>query len=140
MLELLTKLLLEMQGGESKKREDGENLSDSQSTNETTEDKTTNSSSQAALRLLDLVIKEKESRLRAKREKQRQEEAELRRLVLSCIRENGKIGWKDIAHMTDENTAEDIKRAIRALRRKGLIERVDGGGKGVSAVYDICSR
>ena len=137
LLGLLTNLLSEIQDGESDLIEPGNNLFDPQSTIDTSEDKSTNASSQAAQHLLNLVEKEKQSRMWTKRGKQRQVNAQLRKIVLRCIRENGKIGWKDISLKIDEYSAKDIKRAIRALRRKGLIERVDGGGMGVRAVFDI---
>lgn len=133
--ELLTKVLSEMHDVESVTKDQGETLSETVSAFETSEDIV--AASQAATRLLDLVLGEKRRRARANNLIGQKKKSELRNFVLSSIRENGKNGWKGISILTDAYEAEDIKKALRTLRRMGTIERVDGGGRGVSAVFDI---
>lgn len=138
--QLLSKLLEEMQDDETEARVHGDNLSDLQSLIEASEENDTVTSSEAETQLLDLVVMEKRRRIRAKRKEARQEGDEIRIFVLKCIAEKGEVSWMDIAATTEEYSAKDIKRAVRALRRQGLIKRVDGGGRGVKAIFDVVTK
>ena len=83
---------------------------------------------------LEVVLNEARRRESLKRKKQRKK---AQAFIIAHLNENKKAGWKEISAQTTNYTSEEIKKAIIALRNKGIIKRIDGGGRGVLGVYSI---
>jgi hypothetical protein len=60
--------------------------------------------------------------------------------VMGYLLENGESGRKEVIESSEEFSQAAISKAFHGLREIGLIHRVNEGGQGIAAVYDLTEK